>query len=218
MTEKIKQKQRQRAPSKRSLETYARILNAAEQVFAGHGFEGATIRDIAAMAGVQVALVHHHSGGKAELFYTVVARRAEALAQLRLDALAACKAQGDPDLRAILSCFITPFLDKVFHGGPAWQAYGRLIAHVSSDERWRSITERCFDPTVKVFLGEIEAVLPGASPARLGACFVFMVSSMLSICASRWRIDALSHADDHSDLTDALLDFSEAGFLRAARS
>jgi len=43
------QKQRQRAPSRRSLETRARILDAAERLFAERGFEGASVRDIAQM-------------------------------------------------------------------------------------------------------------------------------------------------------------------------
>lgn len=213
----MEQKQRLRAQSKRSLETKAKILDAAEQVFSTHGFDGATIRKIATLAGVQVALVHHHGGGKAELFNIVVERRAKELAQLRLDALADRKVQDDPDLRAVLRCFIEPFLDKVFHGGPTWRAYGRLIAHVSSDERWRSITETYFDPTVKVFLDEIETILPGVSRASLGSCFVFMVSSMLSICASRWRIDTLSQENDQSDLVEDLLQFCEAGFLQLSR-
>lgn len=216
MTQKTNQKQRLRAPSKRSLESRQKILDAAEQLFSQQGFDGASIRDIAKRAGVQGALVHHHGGSKEALFHTVVARRAEELAALRLDALRQCKAQGDPGLRDILSCFVVPFLDLVLDGGPAWNAYGRLIAHVSADERWRPITQACFDPTVEVFLGELRQVLPQAPPARLGAQFVFMVSAMLSVCASRWRIDALSDGTADGDIAQALLDFCEAGFRSAA--
>ena len=39
------EKQRQRAPSKRALATRERIMDAAEQVFAAHGFEGASLRE-----------------------------------------------------------------------------------------------------------------------------------------------------------------------------
>jgi AcrR family transcriptional regulator len=49
------------------------ILEAASKRFADHGFDGATIRGIAADAGVDPALVHHFYGSKEKLF--VVAMR-----------------------------------------------------------------------------------------------------------------------------------------------
>lgn len=46
----------------------ARILAEARDAFGRSGFEGATIRAIAARAGVDPALVHHYFGSKQELF------------------------------------------------------------------------------------------------------------------------------------------------------
>jgi AcrR family transcriptional regulator len=44
------------------------ILDAARKRFAAHGYDGATIRGIAADAGVDPALVHHFYGTKERLF------------------------------------------------------------------------------------------------------------------------------------------------------
>jgi AcrR family transcriptional regulator len=44
------------------------ILESARRQFAEHGYDGATIRAIAAGAGVDPALVHHFYGGKEHLF------------------------------------------------------------------------------------------------------------------------------------------------------
>jgi AcrR family transcriptional regulator len=44
------------------------ILDAARGQFATHGYQGATIRGIAAVAGVDPALVHHFYGSKEALF------------------------------------------------------------------------------------------------------------------------------------------------------
>lgn len=44
------------------------ILAAARAQFADHGYDGATIRAIAAAAGVDPALVHHFHGSKEQLF------------------------------------------------------------------------------------------------------------------------------------------------------
>ncbi len=52
------------APGTEDLTARARIRNAALHLFAERGIEGATIRDIAAAAGVSGGLVRHHFGSK----------------------------------------------------------------------------------------------------------------------------------------------------------
>lgn len=71
----------------------ARIRDAALDEFADHGVRGATIRGIAARAGVSPALVQHHFGTKDRLRracdeHVLGSIRAEATAALREDALA----------------------------------------------------------------------------------------------------------------------------------
>jgi AcrR family transcriptional regulator len=51
-----------------SADTRGRILEAARAAFAERGFDGATMRDVAARAGVDAALVHHYFGTKQRLF------------------------------------------------------------------------------------------------------------------------------------------------------
>ena len=55
------------------------ILDAAEGLFARHGFYGVTTRQVAAEAGVDTALIHYYFGAKRELFDAVFLRRAEIL-------------------------------------------------------------------------------------------------------------------------------------------
>jgi AcrR family transcriptional regulator len=52
--------------------TRVAILQAARALFAERGFEGATIRAIAARAAVDPALVHHYFGSKEQLFTCAV--------------------------------------------------------------------------------------------------------------------------------------------------
>lgn len=60
-------------------ETRRGILRAAEQSFAAAGFVGATTRQVAARAGVNVATLHYHFGNKEKLYRAVLdaASRAE---------------------------------------------------------------------------------------------------------------------------------------------
>ena len=48
------------------------VLDAARRLFAEHGYDGASVRDVASTAGVDPALVHHYFGTKQRLFLEVV--------------------------------------------------------------------------------------------------------------------------------------------------
>ncbi|MGE0711490.1 MAG: TetR/AcrR family transcriptional regulator [Planctomycetota bacterium] len=73
-------------------ETRARILRAASALFAAAGERGVSTREVARDAGVSLATLHHHFGGKDELYAASVAAMYHAFAGLR-DELAA--ARGD---------------------------------------------------------------------------------------------------------------------------
>lgn len=51
--------------------TKARILAAAEEIFASKGFEGASTREIAAAAGVNISSLHYHWESKETLYFAV---------------------------------------------------------------------------------------------------------------------------------------------------
>jgi AcrR family transcriptional regulator len=53
-------------------DTKAALLDAARAVFAEQGYQGATVRTIAARAGVDAAMVNHWFGGKQGLFTAIV--------------------------------------------------------------------------------------------------------------------------------------------------
>ena len=65
----------------------ARILDAAEQLFAEFGFHGVTLKDVAARVGVSSTLIHYHFKGKESIYEAVWARRAPLSARNRLDAM-----------------------------------------------------------------------------------------------------------------------------------
>lgn len=63
---------RRRGRPRGASDSRARIIAAAVDDFGDHGYDGSTIRSIAARAGVDSALVHHYFGTKADLFAEAV--------------------------------------------------------------------------------------------------------------------------------------------------
>jgi AcrR family transcriptional regulator len=60
--------------------TRARLIDSAGEVFGEAGYQGATVREICARAGVNIALVNYHFGDKLEL-YTEVLRHSTGAAR-----------------------------------------------------------------------------------------------------------------------------------------
>jgi len=75
-------------------DTRGEVLNAARRMFARHGYNGASIRAIAAEADVDPALIHHYFGTKRDLF------RAAATFPLDVDQLLAAAHGHDREQRA----------------------------------------------------------------------------------------------------------------------
>jgi AcrR family transcriptional regulator len=77
----------------RSAETRRVLLAAAREVFAAHGYDGASIADVVERAGSSVGSLYHHFGGKAELFVALWQDHQDAQEQRVVGAVA--KARGE---------------------------------------------------------------------------------------------------------------------------
>jgi AcrR family transcriptional regulator len=73
LTSAAKQAERRPAATRSSEATKKRILDAAESEFAAKGFDGARLGNIARVAGVQQALIHHYFADKDGLYREVLA-------------------------------------------------------------------------------------------------------------------------------------------------
>ncbi|MCU1527097.1 MAG: TetR family transcriptional regulator [Frondihabitans sp.] len=91
-------------------ETAQRIVEAAQEEFALHGFDGATIRSIAGRAGVHASLVMQHYGSKAALFAMAVKLPSDdsgAAADHLLDVLGVRMSDLPPETRALVRSMLT---------------------------------------------------------------------------------------------------------------
>ncbi len=90
--------------------TKAAVFNAAERLFALHGFQNVSVRDITAEAGVNLASVNYHFGSKDALLFEIFKRRTAELNRERARLLHEANARhaGKPPVRDILEAYFTP--------------------------------------------------------------------------------------------------------------
>ena len=84
-------------------DTRERLLKAATEVFAEHGFEKATIREICRRADANVAAIHYHFGDKKQLYAAIFEAVFELLLERRTSLLPAQAPPHPPPRRAAAS-------------------------------------------------------------------------------------------------------------------
>jgi len=197
-----------------------RLLDAAEQLFARHGFYGVSVRDITQAADVDVALVSYHFGGKRELFAAVFQRRAEQLNPERLAMLEDVRRTalpGLPTLEQIINAFTYPLLERSARGGPGWKSYFALVAQVNNSPEWAPVLmTQHFDPLVEKFIAVLREALPGCAACEIYWGYQFLTGALTLTFAETGRIDRLSgglcKSSDLDSVHERLAPFVAAGF------
>lgn len=174
-----------------------RILDAAEELFSEHGFDGVTLRNITTTANVDVALVNYHFGPKRDLFDAVLNRRAEVLNQVRSDALDACllnAGDGQLTVEDIIHAYLAPMGEIQGSADEGWRHYFALIAYVNnSPEFGREVMSQYFNPLVSRFIEALRKALPDADDEALYWGYHYLSGALTLTMADTGRLDTLSN-------------------------
>ncbi|WP_370171441.1 TetR/AcrR family transcriptional regulator [Sphingobium abikonense] len=216
-------RERPKVDRRRAPETGARILDAAEMLFSWRGFYGVSLREIAAEAGVKLALTHYHFGSKENLFGAVIERRAQEHAAGIEAALVKAQAQqGERAERraAILRALIAPIVDRVMRGGPGWKNYVRLLAFVANhpqEEEYVSPFRTHYDHVIHDFVDALATLHPEMPRPDVQWGFFFFQAATTHILVESGMLDRQSGGALRSSDLDAMMDrmvpFFAAGFL-----
>jgi len=201
-----------------STETQKRLLEAAGEVFAEHGFRDATIREICRRADANVAAVSYHFGDKRELYVATLKYAhncAGALTQHRLDD------QGLPPEER-LRRYVRNFLQRLFASGrPSW--HGRLIAReMAEPTALADIVDEEIRPNSE-FAGRIITDLVGPLPPEvLARCVASLVGQILHYHFARAVLKLISPVfaeldQDLDALAEHITQFSLAGLAEVAK-
>lgn len=202
-----------------SAPTRERILDAAERLFAQHGFTGTSLRRIVSEAEVNLAAVNYHFGSKEALLRAVVARLVEPTNAARLARLDAVEAAAGvaPALEAVLDAFIAPVVRRAHELGPRAGILGILFGRSGHDSPGvvRGILREQFQVVRDRFLDALERALPGEPREHLAWKLHATIGAM-SFCATNPGTNALLpplfDPDDHDRSIERLVSFAVSGF------
>ena len=173
-------------PPSTHFSTKDRILGAAEELFAQHGFAGTSLRQVTSRADVNIAAVNYHFGSKENLVNEVFRRRMDEMSRRRLAALEAAQAEAPGELEPVLAAFVEPALAMAQdrHGGGA---FIRVIAraYAEKNDSLRKFLSDQYGHVLREFARAIATCVPELSKEEL-----------------YWRLDFLAGA-----LTYAMADF-----------
>ncbi|MBL4800237.1 MAG: TetR family transcriptional regulator [Oleispira sp.] len=170
------------------------ILDAAEEIFGTHGFDGGNLREIAKVAGVSQALLHYHHDNKDALYEAVFERRAEAIRSVRHERLAALLSQGEHlDIESVLGVLFVS-LDRLLNVRRGnLRYYVQMLAEVTvrGDERSIRIVKKYYDPTANTFIDAFMRALPELSREKAVWAYLFAIGGRLQVHSPSGRVQRL---------------------------
>ena len=196
--------------------TKDRILGAAEELFAQHGFGGTSLRQVTSRADVNIAAVNYHFGSKENLVTEVFRRRMNDMSAQRLARLKQVREQNPGELEPILAAFVEPALalaqDR--HGGGA---FIRVIAraYAEKNDGLRKFLSEQYGHVLREFGKAIATCVPALSKEQLYWRLDFLAGSLTYAMADFGLIKRPSGVGEAAHRTRAaqeLIRFAAAGF------
>jgi AcrR family transcriptional regulator len=195
--------------------TRERILRRAEQLFARHGVEGVTLRQIARAARQRnVAAVQYHFGGKQELLDAILGVHLDGIDRRRRELLDAHERMGEmEDIDALLSVLVDPLVEKLDE--PSGRAYLRIQAGRPGADPMRPATR-----TMANRFGRAFGLGPGHALAGRFAVLLLFGALADRAEAETSRDPEIADRDHFVELLKAAIRgiYNEAGAVGPARS
>lgn len=189
--------------------TQWRLLMAAEQLFAEHGFAGTSVRDITTEAGANVAAVNYHFGSKQQLYQKLFELRLAEMRRFRTHAVHKALDEAEPrgDVAAVVQTFARAFIQPL-SDPQRGRTMLRLFMREMSDPHLPvgMFVQQMAMPMQELMRDALQRTSPGLGeePARL--CFHSLVGQLIHL-VQVWKMMAdaqLEAGDLHTHLETGL--------------
>ncbi len=196
--------------------TKDRILGAAEELFAQHGFSGTSLRQVTSRADVNIAAVNYHFGSKENLVNEVFRRRMDVMSAERLSRLADARKQHPGQLEPVLAAFVEPAL-ALAQDRQGGGAFIRVIAraYAEKNDSLRKFLSEQYGHVLREFGKAIAACLPELSKEELYWRLDFLAGALTYAMADFGLIKrpaGVSEAAHRERAAQALIRYAAAGF------
>ena len=198
--------------------TKAQIIDAAERLFAAHGLDGVSLRQIGAAAGnANNSAVQYHFGSKDQLVRAILDTRLPPLDERRQMLMAHRRPN---DLRSWVECYVLPILEQGEQVNSHYLSFIAMLQQSAHRDVLATIPERVREST-RVFREQVAALLPHIpEPLRTHRITQAMAFSVHAT-ADRERArdhghEVLPFAVHVADILDGLVGFLEAPVSAAA--
>jgi len=198
-----------------AIDPKTKILSTAVALFAERGVAGASLRELTARAGVNVAAVNYHFGSKERLEEAVFEDLAARINKKRLDSLKtvlkeAATRNESPRLEDILETFVEPYL------GDAEPGQGELLAQLilkhrlSPTELTTRLMRTHFDPMAKKYVAAFQLACPKVDGQEFVWRYMFMTSTVVLTATDRHKNNRVM------TISSGKLSATDSGALRAS--
>jgi AcrR family transcriptional regulator len=198
-------------------ETRTRILDAAEELFMQHGFEGTSMRALTSKAGVNLAAVNYHFGSKDALIEAVFRRRLDPMNLARIAALDELEANGNLSAEKIIRAFIVPSLRLVEDAKGGGRNFIRLLGRSYSEpaKPIRALIGQLYAPVMGRYKAVLERALPHMPREELVWRMHFMFGTLAYTLAATDTVQLIAGCKPEDRYDAALLEERLAAFLAA---
>jgi len=195
-----------------------RLLDAAEELFCEHGFEGASIRDIAAIAKCNIASVNYYFGGKEKLYEEVWRRHLIPMRDTRIVSINKVMSQSDgkPQLEDLLKAFADTFIGPMVDENRARQ-FGTLMAREWIDRRLPAnmFLDDVIKPTMTAMRNALVKACPGLDESKIPLVVVSITGQLVQVAHIKAMLEQVNDSAlpifNLAEAIDHIVTFSAAG-------
>jgi len=195
-------------------ETRTRILDAAEELFMLHGFEGTSMRLLTAKAGVNLAAVNYHFGSKDALIEALFRRRLDPMNEERIAALDRLE---DFSAENIIRAFIRPSLRLIEDTKGGGRNFSRLLGRTYTEpaKAVRALIGQMYAPTMERYKAALERALPQMPRDELVWRMHFMFGTLAYTLAATDTVQLIAGCKPEDRHDARLLEERLTAFLAA---